>query len=115
MRSHCCLTSRFFPLPQHGHFLLFPSHICDPCDPRHGGQSGRLAEQSLLTGYEPNAIVEVASTEVTPMLLPSRRVSFGSRYNSGEDATTTPVSSEGDGRQSLGMLASPLFTQKRER
>ena len=48
------------------------------------------------------------------MLLPPRRACFGSTYNSGEDVTTAPVSSEVDERQSMGMWASPLFTQKRE-
>ena len=43
------------------------------------------------------------------MLLPSRGASIGSTCNS-----TTPVSSEVDERQNMGMLASPLFTQKRE-
>ena len=47
------------------------------------------------------------------MLLPSRRASIGSTYNSGEDIAT-PASSEMDERQCMGMLASPLFTQKRD-
>ena len=42
------------------------------------------------------------------------RASFESTYNSGEDVTNALVSSEVDERQSLGTLASPLFTQKRE-
>ena len=33
-----------------------------------GGQFGRLAGESPLTGYEPNDPVEVSSSEVTPML-----------------------------------------------
>ena len=52
--------------------------------------------ETPLTGYEPNVIVEVSSAEVTPTLLPSTRASFGSADNSGEDVTTTPVSSEVD-------------------
>ena len=102
------------PLPQHTLALLFPSHGGDPCHPHLGRQSGRLAGRSPLTGYEPNVTVEVSSAEVTPILLPSRRASFGSTYNSSEDVTTTPVSSERDERQSMGMLSSPLFVQKRE-
>ena len=47
------------------------------------------------------------------MLLPSRKASIGSTYNSGEDIATY-ASSEAGERQSMGMLASPLFTQKRE-
>ena len=58
--------------------------------------------------------VEASSTEVTTMLLPSRRRSSGSAYNSGEDVTSALASSEVDERQILGMLASPLCTQKRE-
>ena len=41
-----------FPLSQHVPSLLFPSHSVEPCDPRTGGQSGRLAEQGPLTGWE---------------------------------------------------------------
>ena len=47
------------------------------------------------------------------MLLPSRKASIGSTYNSNEDIATH-ASSEAGERQSMGMLASPLFTQKRE-
>ena len=82
-------------LPQRASSQLFPSHSGNPCDPHIGGQSGRLAEQSSLTGYEPNVTVEVSSAEVTLVLSVLRRASFGLRYKSGEDVTTTPVSSEG--------------------
>ena len=78
-----------------------------------GGQFGRFAEQSPLTDYEPNDPVDVSSTEGTPMLLPSRRASIGSTKKSSEDIATTLASSEVDERQSMGMLASPLFTRKR--
>ena len=61
----------------------------------------------------PNVTVEASSTEVTFILLPSRRASFGSTYDSGEDVTTTPASSEVD--ESMRMLASPLFTQHVDR
>ena len=46
-------------------------------------------EQSPLTSNEPNDPVEVSSTEVTTMLLPSRKASIGSNYRSGEDIVTT--------------------------
>ena len=48
------------------------------------------------------------------MLLPARKASVGSTYNSGEDVATTPVSSEVDERQSIGMLASPLQVQPQQ-
>ena len=47
------------------------------------------------------------------MLLPSRTACIGSTYNSGEDIATTLASSEVDEGLNLGMLASPLLTQKR--
>ena len=58
---------------------------------------GRMAEQSPLAGYEPNAPVDVSSTEVAT-LLPSRKASIGLTYNSGEDIVTTPAVSEVDER-----------------
>ena len=101
-------------LPQHIPSLLYPSHRDEqPLDPRTARRPGRFAIQSPLTSCEPNVIVEINSTEVTRSHHPSRRTSFCSVYNSGEDATTTPVSSEVDERQSMGMLASPLLMQKR--
>ena len=72
-----------------------------PSHGRSASLSGRLAEETPLTGYEPNVTVEVSSAEVTPTLLPSTRASFGSAYNSGEDVTTTPVSSEVDETHSM--------------
>ena len=103
------------PFPPHIPSLLYPSHGAEqPHDPWTEGQSGRLAAQSSLTGYEPNATVEVSSAEVTLVLQPSRRTSFCSVYNSGGDVTTTLVSSEVDERQSMGMLASLLLTQNSE-
>ena len=65
-------------------------------------------------GYGPNATVEISSADITPILLPSRRASFCSVYNSGEDVTMTTASSEVDERQSIGRLASLLPMQKRE-
>ena len=57
--------------------------------------------------------MEVSSTEVTALLVPSRKASMGSTYNSGENIVTTPALSEVDERPNLGMLASPLSTQER--
>ena len=85
-----------------------------PCNPQRGVQFGRLAEQSPIAGHEPNDPVEESSTEVRTMLLPSRRASIGSTYNSGVDIATVPASSEVDERPNLGMLASLLLTQQRQ-
>ena len=116
IRTHCGLISRFppIPLPQHIPCPLYPSHSAEqPHDPRTEGQSGRLTVQSPLTGCESNVTVEVSSAEVTSTLLPSNRESFCSVYNSGEDVTTTLVSSKVDEKQSMRMLTSPLLMQKR--
>ena len=102
------------PLPHSTPSVLHPLNGRIPCNPQHGVQCGRLAEPSTITIFEPNDPVEVGSTEVPPVLLPSRRASFGSAYNSGEDVTTTPVSSEVDERPYWGMLASPC-SHRRER
>ena len=59
-------------------------------------------------------MVEIIRTEVTPTHRPPKRTRFCSVDNSGEDATTTPVSSEVFERQSAGRLASPPLMQKRE-
>ena len=78
------------------------------------GQKDSLVDWLPLTGYEPNATVEVSSAEVAPILPPSRRASFCSVYNSGEDVITTLVSSKSMRDKTWEMLASPLLTQKRE-
>ena len=89
-RNHCGLT---------------PFHSDEkPLDPRTEGRSGRLAAPRPRTGHEPNVTVEISSAEVTTNLQPSRRASFCSLYNSGEDVTTTLVSSDVNERQSMGDL-----------
>ena len=111
----CLIRTRRGLIPRHVPSLRYPSHSDEqPLDPRTAGRSGRLVIQSPRTGYEPNTTVEISSTEVTLVHLPSKRTSFCSVFNSGEDATTTPVSGEVDERQSTGMLDSPLLMQKRE-
>ena len=74
--------------------LPYPLNGSITCNPQHGVQFGRLAEQSPIAGYESNDPVEDNSTEVTTILLPLRRACIGSTYNSGEDIATTPPSSE---------------------
>ena len=106
------------PFPEHPQPppLLPQSHGEDQLQsiPLHAGLLGRLAFQSPLTGYEPNAIVEVSCTEATLVHHASRRTSFCSASNSGEDATMAPVSSEVDERQRIRRLPSPLLMHKRE-
>ena len=95
--------------------LLFPSHWPTTSTPQTGLLFGRFAEQSPLTGYEPSAPIEVSSTEATPsILLLSRKGSLGSTHNSGDDLATTAAALEVGERSDLGMLAPPLFSQKRE-
>ena len=104
--------SSLLELPLFSHPTLFISLLLpsrgnhQPPDPRTAGRFGRWTIQSPLTGYEPNAIVEISSTK--------RRISFWSEDNSGEDVTSTPVSSEVHERRSIGRLTSPLLMQKRE-
>ena len=106
------------PFPEHPQLppLLPQSHGEDPLQsiPLHVGLLGRLAIQSPLTGYEPNATVEISCTEATLVHHASRRTSFCSASNSGEDATTAPVTSGVDERQRIRRLPSPLLMQKRE-
>ena len=61
----------------------------------------------------PNHPVEVSSSEATPIILPSRKGSSGSTCNSVDDIVTTPA--EICERSDLGVLASPLLSQERER
>ena len=109
LRSTC-------PVLAHFPSLLLPSRGDNPIppNPRTAGLFGRLAVQIPLTGYEPDAILNISSTEVVLVHHAPRRTSFCSENNSGEDATSAPVSSEVDERQSIGRLASPLLMPKRE-
>ena len=101
------------PLPHSAPSLLFPSHGDIHCDPRLERQFGRFAEQSLLTSYEPNDPVEVNSTEVSLCSYHQEQRVLG-RLTIQARTSLLPASSEVDEIQSMGMLASPLFTQKRE-
>ena len=118
--SHSNLSLSEYGLPRfaapflvHPHIppLFLQSHGDNPMptNPRAAGLFGCLAKKSPLTGYEHSAIVETSSTEVTPIHHASRRTSFCSAYNSGEDATPAPVFLKVDERQSIGRLASPLL------
>ena len=101
------------PLPP----LLNTTHDGPPphdVHPRQAGPFGRWAIQSPLTGYERNPIVEISSTEATPVNPISRRTCSGSTRNSGEQVNTVPVFAEVDEGQGAGQLASPMLTQKIE-
>ena len=100
------MTAFLFHLTHSTPSFLDSSHGRVHCDTHHGGLFGRLAEQGPLVSYEPNDPVEVSSTVVTTKLLPSRRVSIGSTYNSGEDIAAAPASSEVDKRQHFGKVGS---------
>ena len=98
--SQCCLTSRHFHFHNTVHPLYsFPRTVVPTAI--HTLEDSLVAwlNKSPLLCYEPNVTVEASSAEVTPMLSPSRRASFGSTYNSREDVTTSLVSSEVDKRQ----------------
>ena len=77
-------------------FLLNPSSPRPCATPQGGMLSGRLTEQSSLTGYDPKSLIQVSS-ERTPINLLSRR-----SFDASEITDTTEV----------GPLTSPLFVQK---
>ena len=63
--------------------LLSTSHGDDQCDDlRSGATFGRLAESNTLTSYEPNDLVEMNNTEVTPIFF--QRPSVTSTHDSAE-------------------------------
>ena len=80
-----------------------------PCNPRHGGLFGRLSESNTLTGYEPNDLIEMNNTEVTPMFF--HRPCVTSTYDSAEGIATLPPESDLEDEQIRDMLSSPLYLQ----
>ena len=122
--SHlCCPMSHAQPqlldLPLHAQLtstpsVFFTSHRDHHCDPRQGAEFGRLAEQSLFTGYEPNNLIEMCNSEIMPIFV-QRSTCRVPTKNSGEDTIATPVGSEVDDAQIVGKLASPLYIHERER
>ena len=104
IRSHPCLFTFLF----HFFTVHFPYFFL-----RTGGSTAiRTLVDSLadLPNKVPSQVVcSYHPVEVTLVLLPSRRKSLESIQNSGEDIATTRASSEVDERQSMGMLAAPLF------
>ena len=113
-RAHVIFGTLFDPAPFSSTLSISTSSsLLYPCAPQSGLLFGRFAEKSPLTGYEPNAPVEVSSTEVIT-LLPSSKASICSTCDSGDDIITAPAVSEVDERSDLGMLASPLSTLERQ-
>ena len=78
--------------------------------PPTGWLFGRLAEQSPLTGHEPDALNEVSS-EAIPIVLPSRRCSLDTNA---DDLAVTLDGSEACDGSDTGRLTSPLSSQERE-
>ena len=97
-RRISCRTLHAHPLPHSTPALFYPPNRSISCNPQQGVQFGRLAEQSPQAGHEPNDPEDVSSTGLTTMLLPLRKASIGSTYNSGEDIATSQSSSEVDER-----------------
>ena len=79
-------------------------------DPRCGSWFRRVAEQSPLTGYEPNSLIEVSS-EYTPINVPSTRNSFNTDLGS---VPTTIAASDVTDFHDERQLTSILFTQETE-
>ena len=80
-----------------------------PCiDPSGAGWFGPVAEQSPLTGCEPNNLIEISSQH-TPINFPSRRNIFTTDFNG---VPTTAASDDTD-TLDAGMRF-PLFTQEIE-
>ena len=75
--------------------LLFTSPGDDHChDPRPGTTFGRPAESDTLAGYEPNDLIEMNNTGVTPTFF--HRPSVTSTCNSAESIATPPPESDLD-------------------
>ena len=76
--------------------------------PRDDSLFGRMAEQSSLTGCEPNSLIEISS-EDTPVNVSSRRNGLGTDLN---DVPTAVAASDVAEIHDERQLTSPLFTQK---
>ena len=108
--------SKVIPSSHHRNLLgpCNPPHFLDVlvtelgancADPRGGSWFGRIAEQSPLTGCEPNTLVEISS-EYTPTNFLSRRTSFTTDLNN----VPSDFTELHDERQ----LSSPLSSHERE-
>ena len=72
--------------------------------------TGRLAEQSSLTGYEPKSLIEVSSEHIATNL-PSRKGSLDTNF---DDLATAVDASDMIDTTDVGLLTSPLFSQEHE-
>ena len=78
--------------------LLFPSHGDHHCDdPRPGATFGRPAESNTRACFEPNDLIEMNNTEVTPIFF--HRPSVTSTYASFESIVTPSPGSDVDDEQ----------------
>ena len=110
-------------------YLFFHRTALRLCSPFQTGVSPAIRNQGFRLGVLPNrGVSQVMSPTILlrspprklqqhsyPPRLRSRKASVGSSYNSGEDVATTRASSEVDERPNLGVLASPLLTQERDK
>ena len=71
---------------------------------------GQFVEESTLTSYEPESLIEVSS-EHTPIIFHSRRGSFDTNL---DDPATTVDASEVYDTPGVGRLTSPRISQERE-
>ena len=106
--------SSLLDLPPFSHPQLLTIVLLPYRGDHHRRTVWSFGTQSPLTSYEPNAIVEISSTEVTPVHRPSRRTSFCSENIYGEDVTSAPVSPEVDERQSIGRQASRCSCRRKK-
>ena len=60
--------------------VLVTELIANWADPRRGSWFGRMAELSLLTGYEPNSLIEISSEYMEELV-----------HDVGVSGTTTPA------------------------
>ena len=115
MHSCPCFFPTSFPTqtpsPTTSPSLLYPSASPSAVPLQGGLRFGRLAEQSPLTGYEPESLIEVSS-EHTPINLLSRKDSFDTNL---DDLATTVDASEMLDTTDAGRLTSPLFSRVRSK
>ena len=71
-----------------------------------------MAELNTLTGYEPNDLIEMDNTEITPIFF--HRSCVTSTYDSAESIAALPPESDLDDEQIKDTLASPLYLPERE-
>ena len=81
-------------------------------DPRGGSRFGRMAEQSPLTGCEPDSLIEISS-EYTPISFLPRRNSFNTDFNS--VPTTSAASDVADFHDERQLIYPTVHTGNRSK